>query len=464
MTEVLEAANETLTEGLSAHLVSEVRKISAADVSEHALERARHAVLDWVGVTISGGQQASSRIAQQICREEGGSQTTFAVGAPGKMTARQSALCTGIASHSQDFDDMGFFLHPSIVVLPAAFAVVDELDADGKTLLESLLMGYETLRISMLTVTDASYARGWHCTGTFGALSSAIAAGSALGLDAEQMLQSLGTAGTMASGLRSSFGTMGKHLNSGNASAAGVLAAKLVQAGFTGARDVLESPKGFASAFNFPSDAFDPNHEGISLGERLGVEEIIFKLHAACGGTHSAIDGIRSIRARRPFTIDEVEGVEFVVPALTPGVCGIENPKTGLEGMFSVHFAAAVALADRETGTAAFTDETVRDPVLVAAQRLVKVTPVDRLSHMSHPTETTLTFKNGDVETARIDIFKPRSDEDLGNQWNDLVEKFHALVAPILGDVRSEQLVETIARFETLGSVRELTAMTIPNS
>ncbi|KHK88967.1 MmgE/PrpD family protein [Novosphingobium malaysiense] len=459
MEEALDRVSEL---GCSAKLVDDVRNITAASASDRVLQRARHAVLDWIGVTISGARQPSALIAQDVMLAEGGPGAAQVIGAPHRMTARQAALCGGIASHSQDFDDMGMRIHPSVVTLPTVFALGDELDLDGMRVLESLLHGFETLRIIAESVTDASYPRGWHCTGTFGVFGAAMAASSLLGLDADRSLQALGIAGTQASGLRSSFGTMGKHLNAGNAAAVGVLSARLCEAGFTGPRDVIESPLGFASAVNPSPDAFDPTRPSVASGERQGVEEIIFKLHAACGGTHSSIDGIRSIRAKRPFSLDEVEVVELVVPELTPGVCGIEDPKTGLEGMFSIKYCAALALADRDTGTDSFTDELVMDPLLVAARGLVQVKPEARLFHMSHPSEVTLRLKNGEVHTARIDIFTPRPDSDLERQWEDLVEKFHALVMPVLGVARSNQLVETIARFETLGSIRELTALTVP--
>jgi len=450
------------TGGFTARMVRDVLALNAGNASDAVRERARHAMLDLIGVTISGSRQASARIAQKVSLAEGGTPVAQIIGTTGRGTARQAALCAGIASHSQDFDDMGMFLHPSIVVLPAILGVADEVNASGEQVLTAMMRAYETLRISVAAVTDDSYGRGWHCTGTFGAFSSTMGAASLLGLSEAQVRQALGIAGTQASGIRASFGTMSKHLNSGNASAVGVLSAKLAQEGFTGSPDVFEAQGGFVSVMNVTPTAFDPSRPEAASGERQGLEELIFKLHAACGATHSSIEGIRQIKSRRPFTIDEIAQVELVVGALTPQVCGIPEPRTGLEGMFSIRFASALALTGRSTGTESFTDETVRDPLLVAARDLVKVTPVERLYHLSLPSEVTIRFKDGQVMEASVGIFDPCPDAELPDQWNDLVAKFHALVAPILGEDRSRQLVETIARFETLGSIRELTALTAP--
>ena len=443
----------------TARLVREVGKIASLKLSEAIIQRARHAVLDWIGVTISGAQQPSSRIAQQVLKAEGGAPLANVIGSSYRMNARQAALCGGIASHSQDFDDMGLGIHPSVVILPAVFGLADELEADGAATLNAILQGYETLKIVSAAVGESSYARGFHCTGIFGAFGAALASARLLGLDDARLVNALGIAGTQASGLRASFGTMSKHMNSGNAAAVGVLSARLAESGFTGPADVLESSNGFANAVNSSADEFDASRPRAFLQDKLAVEEIIFKLHAACGGTHSAIEGIRSMRAKRRFAVEEVEEVELFVPEILPGVCGILEPTTGLQGMFSIHHTAALALLGRDTGPDAFTDERVRDPKLAAARQLVKYTATSRIAHMSHPTEVALRLKSGEVLTAAVNIFEPR--QDLDAQWADLVAKFNGLVTPVLGQRRAQDLVELISRFETLGSIRELTENTL---
>jgi 2-methylcitrate dehydratase PrpD len=239
-----------------------------------------------------------------------------------------------------------------------------------------------------------------------------------------------------------------------------VLSARLAEAGFTGATDVIEDVQGFAIAHNDSASDFDPTRPWTSVGEKLAVERVMFKLHAACGGTHSAINGIRAIKARRPFTMDEVEAVELVVSDKLPDVCGIPEPRTGVEGMFSIQYAASLALLDRDTGPSAFTDEQVRDPALTAARRFVRVIPVARIATTGKPTEVTVRLKGGEAHEACLDALIVTPDDQLDDQWQWLEAKFHGLVAPVLGAARSNELVALVRRFETLGSIRELTGKT----
>jgi 2-methylcitrate dehydratase PrpD len=442
--------------GFTRHLAAEVGKVAARPVSELALERTRHAVLDWLGVTIAGSQQPSARISQQVLSKEGGAAVSHAIGTPLKLTARQAALAVGVAGHSQDFDDMGFGAHPSVAVLPAVFAVAEEIDASGAAVVEAILCGFEAMSMVSAACSLASYHRGFHSTGTFGAFGAVVGVASLLKLDTPRLEQALGIAGTQAAGLKASFGTMSKHLNAGNAAAVGVLSARLAEDGFTGATDVIEDVQGFAAAHNDGPADFDPTRPWASVGDKLAVERVMFKLHAACGGTHSAINGIRAIKARRPFTIDEVEAVELVVSDKLPDVCGIPEPRTGVEGMFSIQYAASLALLDQETGPTAFTDERVRDPALIAARQFVKVIPVARIATTGKPTEVTVRLKGGEAHEACLDALIITPDDQLADQWQWLEAKFHGLVAPVLGEARSKELADLVRRIETLGSVREL--------
>ncbi|MGH3248496.1 MAG: MmgE/PrpD family protein [Trebonia sp.] len=446
--------------GYTAHVVSEVSKIGSRELSGKVLERTRHAVLDWLGVSIAGAQQPSARAAQQVLTAEGGSPAAQVIGRPARLAARQAALAGGIAAHAMDFDDMGIGGHPSAAVLPAVFALADELDKDGLATIQGILHGYEAMRMVSAACGDVSYDRGYHCTGTFGAFGAAMGAGRLLELDPPRLRHALGIAGTQSSGLRASFGTMAKHLNAGNAAAIGVLSARLAEAGYTGATDVIEAPQGFAATHNSGPADFAPTAPGTSLGERLAVERILFKPHAVCGATHSAIDGIRLLKEHRPFSAADVEEAEVLVSSQHMEVCGILEPRTSIEGTFSVRYAAALALAGSGTGPAAFTDERIQDPAMVAVRNRVRITPVAHVPNMDAPTEVRVRLTNGEELRACINSLTAKPDDELPRQWATLTAKFLALVSPILGTSRADELVGLVRRIEMLQSIRELTERT----
>src|SRR6202012_2863656 len=95
---------------------------------------------------------------------------------------------------------------------------------------------------------------------------------SLLKLNAYQMLDALGTAGTQAAGLWefNADGAMSKHLHPGKAAFNGVLAADLAAEGFTGASRILEGERGF---FRAMSTAHDASRITEGLGHRWKILE-----------------------------------------------------------------------------------------------------------------------------------------------------------------------------------------------
>jgi 2-methylcitrate dehydratase PrpD len=447
-----------LGSGFTARVAGEVMSISARTLSERVLERTYHAVLDWLGVTIYGARNDSSRFAQQFALIEGGNPVSRIIGTSYKVTARQAALAEGIASHSNDYDDMGIGGHPSVVVLPAAFSVAEAVGADGKTTVDAILQGYETMKLISAAVGNFQYARGFHSTSTFGAFGATAAAGRLLELDRLQLERAFGIAATQASGLKASFGTMCKHMNAGNAAAVGVLSAYLAKNGFTGATDVIEAPQGFARAHNNDPSEFNADAEGSFIGDRLGVEQIMYKPYAACGGTHSAIAGVQALKAEHDFSAGDVESVEVLHAPEMNQVCNIPEPTSGTEGMFSVRYTVALALTGASLTPVSFTDEKVNDPQLVAVRDRVRIIPREGVTVDSSP--VTIKLRNGQVLASTTKALNVTPDEELARQRAQLEGKYRDLVNPLLGADRAEQLLNTVRRIETLKSISELTDLT----
>ena len=97
----------------------------------------------------------------------------------------------------------------------------------------------------------------------------------------------------------------------------------------------------------------------------------MFKPHAACGGTHSTIDSIIRAVGDDPIDLADIERVDVTVATDLLDMCGIAEPRTGLEGKFSLRHAAALALGGRSTGPSGFTDQAVLDPGNRRARGLV---------------------------------------------------------------------------------------------
>jgi len=445
--------------GLRDRVVADALATDLLDLPGRTLDFLRLAVLDWVGVTVAGAAEQSARLLQGFVVDEGGAQVSTALGTDLRMSAGQAALVNGAAGHALDFDDMGLGgTHPSVAILPAVFALAEKRHASGRALADALLAGYQALaRISYASGWSA-YQRGFHATGTVGTLAAAVGCGKLLGLDDKGYVTALGLAATQAAGLKVSFGTMAKHLNAGKAGANGLLAAELAAVGFTAAEDALEGHQGFLRTHG-DIDDFDLGRADRALSYGHAVTQLMFKPHAACGGTHSTIDSITRAVGDGPVDLAAIERVDVTVATELLSMCGIPEPRTGLEGKFSLRHAAALAVRGASTGPSGFTDQAVLDPANRAARALVHISPSPRLA-VDGPAEVDVRLRNGEHRVASVNPYVPIPEAELLTRYGPFAGKFSELVTPVLGERQTAVLLEAISAFEEFDDVTALTRLT----
>lgn len=408
----------------------------AGAVDDRALRWARHCLMDWIGVTVAGARDPLVAILLEEALADGGTGDIPVVGRNASLRPSDAVLVNGAAGHALDFDDVNRTMHghPTVAVLPA---VLTAAAVEGRTLedaLRSFVIGYEVAcRVGDMT-GDGHYDAGWHATATVGTFGAAAGVCHLLGLDADRTAHALGIATTLASGLKSQFGTMGKPLHAGRAAQSGTKAARWAARGFVSRQDGLECVQGFWETQGPDAAPYDMRR---APGERFLIETNLFKFHAACYMTHSAIEANRTLRDRHGFEPADVRKVRLKVSDASLRMCNIPEPKTGLQVKFSLRHTAALALAGRNTGAVdTFTDAVANDPRLIELRRLVEVEPVKIDRDARSRAEVTIELADGRVLHEAHDVGVPAT--DLEAQETKLSEKFATLVVPLLGAERAE--------------------------
>jgi 2-methylcitrate dehydratase PrpD len=418
------------------------------------VELSRQCLLDWLGVTIAGAFEPLVKILAEQVRAEGGNRQASLIGRSEKVSARQAALVNGAASHALDYDDVNLALegHPSVAVIPGLLALAEMNRASGADFIAAFVAGYETAcRIGDL-VSPGHYRRGFHATATVGTFGSAAACGHLLGLNPNQIEMSFGIAGTQAAGLKSMFGTMCKPLHAGKAAQNGLMAALLAAGGFDSRTDVLECAQGFAAT---QSEDFDPDAALAEPESGFHIRANLFKYHAACYLTHSAIECASRLRKRLGTNLDGIRQVVVRVFTDCDRVCNIPEPRTGLEAKFSLRLATAFALAGLDTGALeTYCDGNCAAPNLIALRDKVRVELVPGWTLTQ--SEVIVTLRDGNVLDEKHDSGIPAA--DVRDQGERLKNKFHSLVDPILGAEESSRLIESVDKLECLSNLSSVVA------
>lgn len=412
---------------------------------------ARHSILDWFGVSLAALDEPLVAILTEFDEFNGGPAQASVIGLARRRPAMAAANINGAISHALDYDDVSLFMrgHPTVPVFSAVLALAESRGIHGSRLLQSFVVGAETCIRIARWLGNPHIFRGWHNTGTAGSIGAAAGCANLLGLSPQATATAIGIAASRLSGLKANFGTMCKPLHAGNAAATGVFAAKLAEKGFTASQEILDESANFTQALGSTGD------ESLLIGD-LGkdmLHNMVYKLHAACYGTHAAIEAGIAARRSEGFNLDAVKSVRVDVDPCHKPLCSIERPKTGLEAKFSISFTTAMALVGIDTSNpATYTDELVRDARLTELEQRIEVRFLPEVGRL----KSTVTVDMDQAPTIQTHGDVSVRIEDLDEQDRKVTTKFRSLAEPILGPERRARLEELVKNLTELADVSEL--------
>jgi 2-methylcitrate dehydratase PrpD len=454
-----------------AELLADVRHDDLpADVIDHA----QRAVTDWLGSALAGSIEKPAWLAQQVAAGFGASSEATMFSA-GRASAPAAAFANGVASHILELDDIhrGSTVHAAAPIVSAAFAIAEREHANGPAFLTAVVVGYEAaFRIG--EAVNPSHYYFFHPTGTVATFGAAAAAGSLLGLDASQMVDALGSAGTQAAALWefNADGAMSKHLHPGKAAINGVLAADLARIGFTGATRILEGERGFLRAMTGGPGRSAPRYDASritdGLGTRWKIGENGYKLYSCCAHTHTAVDSALDVRARRRWSANDVlrEVNGITVETYGPGYEIVKemNPRTPYQAKFSLAYCVAAALLEGTLGLEQFGGERfgpdgVRDEAAADLLRRVQVNVAADLTAKypsSWPVRLSVSLNSGATEHAASEY--PRGNPENPVSTEELEQKCSALIASRFGRHTAHAMLGALHAIERCPDMSELFA------
>ena len=427
-----------------------------ADIPANVRHEAARALVNALGCAIGSARHETVAAALAAVGEFAGPPQAAVFGRGERLDILNAALVNGISTHVLDYDDThARAVHPSAPLWPALLAFAEWRKVSGADLIHAFVLGVEAECRIALSVFPEHYDRGWHITGTAGIFGAAAAAGRLLGLNEQQLCWALGIAATQSAGLREMFGSMCKSLHPGRAAQSGLTAALMAAKGFTSSERAIEAKRGWA---NVTSTRFDPAVITEELGTRFELLSNMYKPYACGLVVHAAIDACIQLRTAHAPDPAAIEKVELTVCPIVMELTAIKEPRTGLEGKFSIFHAAATALVFGAAGEAQFATAAVNDPRVVALRRCVTVAPDPQLKKIQ--ARVRLVLKDGRsvetfVENALGTLARPMSDADLE-------AKFRGLVDGVLARAEADRLLELCWSAETLADAGDIARATVP--
>ena len=424
-------------------------------LTECDIRMAKLAFIDWTAAAVTGISEKSVAKLMELAEEENVTGDSVIIGQGKRTSAINAALVNGTESHAIDFDDIHDFLslHLCSPVLPAALAAAEYMRADGKALINGAINGMQIMVAVSAAIMPEHYNVGrWHATGTIGIFGAAAAAGAVLGLTIDEMCNAFGICAGLCSGIQPNFGTMAKPMAAGMAARNGLMAAILAKRGFTGRADIFDT--------DFLENIAAKKADTEKMLERLygtpGVHELRFKRYPCGAPTHSGIINCKKILAEHPHSVEEIEKIVFEPYPRAIRLVGNMDPKTGLQGKFSIGFTAAAQIVFGKVTIETFTDENVKNQQIQYLLPRMELVPCEEFTP-SRGGRATMYFKDGTSYTNSTYLLG--HDLDLNEAEVDVSGKYSEIMNSRVGVQKAEKIYDMLMDLENVTGICELSAV-----
>jgi 2-methylcitrate dehydratase PrpD len=445
---------------LAAPLAAFCRKVTWQSLPREVREKARLHALDTLGLALASHAQAYAAPSLAGIAAAAGAGDCTVIGDERRLAPRDAAFANGLLMHGLDYDDThpASIVHPSVVGLPAALAVGEQLDASWNDVLAAYVIGVETaIRIGAAAQGGFHHA-GFHATGIVSHFGAALAAGKLLGLSEEQLVAAQGIAASTASGVQVFLeeGAWSKRLHPGWGALAGITAAHLARSGFVAPTRPYEGRFGLFDSHLHEGTA---DHDKIArgLGEEWRFLETAIKPYPVCHFIHGCLEA--ALELHGAFSLSNLDRVMISLPAETLSIVAEpaevkQHAATEYEAKFSAQFVVAKALQLGRFGLAELTPAALSDPATQALARrvLCRADPQAQFPRY-YSGSVSIVFKDGRELHRHVPINKGAGPRALSAQ--DIEAKFLANASLWLNQGRAQSALDAVMSASS-GPVRSL--------
>src|SRR5213082_2259458 len=432
-----------------------------------AVHEVKRRVIDSVGCVLGAWHTEPCAIARRVVARFSATNGATLLGTRHAAPPDWAAFANGCLVRYLDYNDTYLSkepAHPSDNI-PAALAAAEAAGATGRELITAILLAYEV----QCRFCDAASLRahGWDHV-TYGAFSSALAAATLFGLDAQRMRHALGIAGVAGVALRQSrVGELShwKGCAFANAARHGVYAALLAREGMTGPAPIFEGAMGFEKELGVSlgnvAEMFDKAKEALAgEGPASMILKTSIKYWPAEYHSQSAIEAALFLRQQIP-DLSQVQTMVIESHDASVDIIGSEpekwRPQQRETADHSLPYITAVALIDGEVTDKQFAPERFTETGIVSFLQGVKVERNDELSALYAEAVANIVHVNladGRTLTKRVDY-------PLGNAKNRLKDselegKFLSLAAPKIGKDAADRVLDLCWKFDQASDVSAL--------
>lgn len=435
-------------------LASYACNLTYEDLSPEAVHQVKRTLIDTLGCGIGGFLSEPAKIARRMATGVSGPVPARILGTEDYSIPDMAGFANGVMVRYLDCNDSYFSPgggHPSDMI-PAALAVADSVEADGRTLITAIALAYE----AFCRIADHVPDNQWD-QGVLSVIGAACAAGKVLGLDEEQMGHAISLAVVPNVPLRvTRMGelSMWKGCAAAAATRSGIFAAQLAAEGMTGPFEPFEGRKGlWEQVIGYPIEIDAMGGDDAPFR----ISDTIFKFYPSQIHTQAPID--LAIQLHDRVDVDDIASIKIQSYRSAVSSASTEpekwDPQTRETADHSIPFLAAVGLRDGAVTPATFESDRVADQGLRAIINKMRIDENEEFTK-KYPAEYNCRIEviknNGQTEIAETRFPKGHGKNPLSDA--DVDAKFLRLACPTITEQQCEQTLELIWSLENLPNLQ----------
>ncbi len=436
---------------------------STRALPDEVIEKAKQHILDTFAAMISGSGLPPGRAALQFARAYGGKEVATVVASNIVCGPIEAAFANGVLAHSDETDDSHgpSRSHPGVSVVPAAFAAGEQFAINGTHFLRAVTLGYDVGTRITMSMGGPAYQAATHRSthGTAASFGAGAAAGCAAGLSAEKMRLLLDYTAQQTSGI-GAWSRDVEHMEkaflfAGKPAAGAVMAATLIQSGWSGVDDIFSGPDNFFEALAPRENGVikaDPTALVDKLGERYEIARTNIKKWTVGSPIQAPLDALAGFFKRRSFSADDVH--KIVVRIASDEADTVSN--RDMPDICLQHMVAIMLLDKTVTFRSVHDKARMKDPAVLRQRAKVEVVADARIDARRPRREAIveLTLADGTQLTEWVRDVRGTAENPMTR--DEVVDKARDLIAPVLGTANCLALIGKLLALETLRDVREL--------
>ncbi len=458
--------------GLVKELAESALELTFEDLPPDVIHQTKRVVLDTLGCAVGGWASETSQIIQEVLRASGHPPQATVFGSGLKTSCEQAVLANGAMVRYLDYNDTAFILegetyrsgyHPSEVI-PGVIALAEREGLSGEEVLTAINLGYD-LSLAFLEGVRGSgmEKRGWNGD-TRGVFIMPLVMGRMLGLEAEQIQNAVGVAGSCHAvyGILDAPGeeyTNAKNIRFPTMAQASLTACALARKGFTGPARMIEGRDGFVEA------VMGGDYDIARLKafkKKWAIRATCLKSIIADFSSHGHLTATLALVREHDIKPEEVARVEITTSqrcAEHTGDAVKKHPRNKETADHSSYWLTAVAIIDRQIGPDQFRPEKYVDPRALDLIDKIVLKGDIALDKARPAGISKITLKDGRQYSLRVD--HPRGHARNPMTDEEVVAKFKSMASKHMTEKQMTALLEAVFSLEELEDVGRLTRLMV---